>query len=153
MDVAQFFHRMLHVFDTPKPAELPQLDERLALGTLLVQAAMTNDHYAVSEIARIDKILAQLFDLGPIEAAKMRAICERIDHGAPDHIDLAHLIQSTISHEARQDACTALWEVALADGDPEDRETALIQDVREALGLTQEEEALARQRAEASLSN
>lgn len=153
MDVSQFFHRMLHAFDTPEPAPLPELDERLALGTLLVRAALTNDRYAVSEIARIDQLLSRLFELGPIEAAKMRAVCERIDRAAPDHVDLAHLIQNTVSAEARLDACEALWEVALADGALEDREAALIADVRDALGLDEADEDVARQRAEAALSN
>lgn len=153
MDVSQFFHRMLHAFDTPEPAPLPELDERLALGTLMVRAALTDHRYAVSEIARIDQLLSRLFDLGPIEAAKMRAVCERIDRGAPDHVDLAHLIQSTVSAEARLDACEALWEVALADGHLEDREAALIADVRDALGLDEQDERAARQRAEEALSN
>lgn len=153
MDVSQFFHRMLHAFDTPEPAPLPELDERLALGTLLVRAAMTDERYAVSEIAQIDKLLSRLFDLGPIEAAKMRATCERIDRGAPDNVDLAHLIQNTVSAEARLDACEALWEVALADGELEHREAELIRNVRDALGLDEQDELAARQRAEDALSN
>lgn len=153
MDVANFFHRILHAFDAPERAPLPSFDERLALGTLLVRAAMTNNHYAVSEIARIDTLLSRLFDMGPIEAAKMRAVCERLDREAPDHVDLAHLIQNTVRREARFDACEALWEVALADGDLEPREAVLIGEVRSALGLSEQEENEARQRAERALSN
>ncbi|MEM6483351.1 MAG: TerB family tellurite resistance protein [Pseudomonadota bacterium] len=153
MDVSQFFHRMLHAFDAPKPAPLPQMDERFALGTLLVRAAMTDDRYAVAEIAQIDRLLSRIFELGPIEAAKMRATCEKIDRGAPDHVDLALLIQSTVSAETRLDTCEALWEVALADGELDDGEVILIGDVRKALGLTEEDERIARGRAEQALSN
>ncbi|MEL7014210.1 MAG: TerB family tellurite resistance protein [Pseudomonadota bacterium] len=153
MDVSQFFHRMFHAFDTPEPAPLPQLDERLALGTLLVRAAFTDDRYDVSEIAQIDKLLSRLFGLGPIDAAKMRAICEKLDRDAPDDVDLAHLIQNTVSAQTRLDACEALWEVALADGDLDQEEFALITDVRNALGLSEEDERAARARAEQALSN
>ncbi|MEM7073478.1 MAG: TerB family tellurite resistance protein [Pseudomonadota bacterium] len=147
MDVGNLFHRLLHAFDAPEPPPLPEMDEKLALGALLVRAALSDHQYAFAEIKRIDRLLSRLFDLGPIEAAKMRATCERIEKSAPDHVDLAHLIQATVRMEARLDALEAMWEVALADGGLDPAEAALLEDVRKALGLRDEDGAEAQRRA------
>lgn len=148
MDVASLLHRLRHAFDAPAPPPLPELDEKLALGALLVRSAKSDHTYALAEISRIDKLLARLFGLKPIEAAKMRATCEKLDRAAPDTARFAHLIRETVSFEARADALEALWEVVLADGEIQPAEAALCEEVREALGLSHEDAATARARAE-----
>ena len=101
----------------------------------------------LAEISKIDKLLARLFGLKPIAAAKMRATCERLDRAAPNTARFAHLIRETVSFEARADALEALWEVVLADGAIQSSEEALCEEVREALGLSHEDAAKARTRA------
>ena len=57
---------------TPKAQELPEPDEKLALGALLVRVAKSDTFYHVNEIVEIDHILANSFGLNAVEAAKLR---------------------------------------------------------------------------------
>ena len=67
----------------PEPATLPQPNPQLALGALLVRVAFADEKYRATEIGQIDRILAQTFDLNPIDAAKLRATCEKLERDAP----------------------------------------------------------------------
>lgn len=140
--------RLFKAFATPSPDPLPEPDEKLALGALMVRVAKSDHTYKFSEISRIDRLLARLNGIGPIDAAKMRAICEKLDKAAPDTEEFAHLIRETVSFEARVDALEALWEVVLADGVRRDEELQVVDEVREAIGLSEADSKKARRIAE-----
>ena len=140
--------RILHAFSAPKPQPLPEPDEKLALGALMVRVAKSDHHYQIEEISRIDRLLARHFGLKPIEAAKMRATCEKLEHNAPDTERFANLIRETVSFQARIDALEAMWEVLLADGVSRDEELAVIETTRIAMGLSVADNANARAIAE-----
>jgi len=140
--------RLFKAFSAPTPEPLPEPDEKLALGVLMVRVAKSDSNYKVSEISRIDRLLARLNGLKPIEAAKMRATCEKLDKAAPPADEFAHLIRETVSFAARIDALEALWEVVLADGERRDEEIAVVNEVREALGLSEADSDKARVIAE-----
>lgn len=142
--------RILSAFSAHKPAPLPEPDARLALGALMVRVAKSDDSYRVEEIQRIDRTLARANGIGPIEAAKMRATCEKLDKAAPATEEFAHLIRETVSFEARIDALEALWEVVLADGKRREEELLVVGEVREALGLSEADSDKARMIAEAN---
>ena len=142
--------RILHAFAAPKPQPLPEPDEKLALGALMVRVAKSDHTYKFSEISQIDRLLARLNGLKPIEAAKMRATCEKLDKAAPTTEEFAHLIRETVSFEARIDALEALWEVVLADGKRREEELLVVDEVREALGLSEADSDKARMIAEAN---
>lgn len=143
-------NRILHAFSAPKPAPLPEPDEKLALGALMVRVAKSDHHYEVSEIKRIDRLLARLYGLKPIEAAKMRATCEKLEHAAPDTGRFAHLIRETVSIDARISALEALWEVVLSDGASQPEELQVLDAAREAMGLSHADSDTARALAENS---
>ncbi len=128
--------RILNLFKGHPSDPLPDPDARLALGALMVRVAKSGDRYGVSEISRIDAILARMNGLGPVDAAKMRATCEKIEAAAPSTRKFALLIRETVSFEARIEALEALWQVMLANGKPSAPEMAIIAQVREALGLS-----------------
>lgn len=136
--------RILHAFSVPKPSPLPEPDAKLALGALMVRVARADRHYELLEIQRIDRLLARLYRLGPIEAAKMRALCERLEHAAPDTAHFGHVIRETVSHEARVSAIEALWEVVLSDGESQPEELQVLDAAREAMGLSQTDSDAAR---------
>ena len=142
--------RILNAFAAPKPQPLPEPDEKLALGALMVRVAKSDHTYKFSEISQIDRLLARLNGLKPIEAAKMRATCEKLDKAAPATEEFAHLIRETVSFEARIDALEALWEVVLADGKRREEELLVVGEVREALGLSEADSDKARMIAEAN---
>ena len=148
MDAKGLLHRILHAFDAPDPMPLPEPDEKTALGALMVRVAQSDHRYKLAEISRIDRLLSRMFGLGPIDAAKMRATCEKLEKAAPDTDRFAHLIRETVSFEARIDALEALWEVVLADGEVRDEELAAVEHAREAMGLSHADSDRARAIAE-----
>ncbi|WP_371226670.1 TerB family tellurite resistance protein [Roseovarius sp. 2305UL8-3] len=142
--------RLFKAFSAPTPDPLPEPDEKLALGALMVRVAKSDHNYKFSEISQIDRLLARLNGLNPIEAAKMRATCEKLDKAAPPTEEFAHLIRETVTFEARIDALEALWEVVLADGKRHKEELLVVDEVREALGLSEADSDKARAIAEAN---
>ena len=141
--------RILNLFKGHEPDPLPEPDAQLALGALMVRVAKSDHLYEVEEISRIDRLLAQMNNLNPIEAAKMRATCEKIEAAAPGTKKFALLIRETVSQEARIEAHEALWQVMLANGVTSDEELETVNQVREALGLTEDDCAAARTRTDA----
>ena len=136
--------QILNAFRATQPEPLPAPDAKLALGALMVQIAMSDKDYQLAEISRIDRVLAQFFDLGPIEAAKMRATCEKLYAAAPETETFAELLRSELPHDARCRALPALWQIVLADGEIQDSEVQIVEDARLALGLSQDDMTAAR---------
>ncbi|KUF11218.1 TerB family tellurite resistance protein [Pseudoponticoccus marisrubri] len=134
-----FFHRK-----TPTETPLPEPDARLALGTLLVRVAMADKAYLFEEIEQIDRILAAAYDLNPIEAAKMRATCEKLATKVTDDQKLAALVRESVEYDHRREKVQALWRVSLADGVTDDREAALVELVEEVLGVERRDSEAAR---------
>ena len=124
--------RILNLFKTHAPDPLPEPDAKLALGALMVRVAKSDAAYKFEEISLIDRLLAQMNGIGPIEAAKMRALCEKIEAAAPTTRKFALLIRETVSFEARVDAHEALWQVMLADGVRRAEEGSIVDQVCDA---------------------
>lgn len=130
-----------------KPANLPEPDEKLALGALLVRVAKSDKNYNVQEIQRIDRIFAQRFALNPIQAAKMRALCEKLEENAP-HIDVfSEMIREGVDFEDRLSTLEAMWQVALADGAEGPEELDVVNRTKHALGLSEADNLQARTQA------
>jgi uncharacterized tellurite resistance protein B-like protein len=132
----------------PEPARLPEPDAQLALAALLVRIARTDGLYAAEEVERIDRVLALRHGLDPFAAAKLRTEAEDLEREAPDTVRFTRALKDVVAIEDRAELMTALWSVALADGQREAHEDRLLRLVANLLGLTDVESALARQRAE-----
>ncbi len=140
--------KLFSAFRAENIEELPDPDAELALGALLVRVAKSDRDYQVEEISLIDRILARLFQHNAIEAAKIRATCEKLHAAAPETDTFAKLIRETTGLEERLAALDALWEVVLADGVPKDDELRVLESARKAMGLSFLESKAARERAE-----
>ena len=125
-------------------APLPEPDARLALGTLLVRVAMADKAYLFEEIEQIDRILAEAYDLSPIEAAKMRATCEKLAFAVEDDAEMAAIIREAVDYDHRREKVAALWRVVIADGITGDRETALVDLIEDRLGVARDDSEAAR---------
>lgn len=130
---------------TPQP--LPQPDAQLALGALLVRVAFADRTYRASEVGQIDRILARTFDLGPIEAAKLRATCEALERDAPGTPEFTRILREEVSYADRKALGDAMWQVALADGARNDAEEIQTQALELALGLSDQDMQAAREAA------
>jgi len=132
---------------TPTPEPLPQPNPQLALGALLVRVAFADQNYRATEIGQIDRILAQTFDLKPLEAAKLRATCEKLERDAPGTPEFAAILRQEVDYADRKAMGDAMWAVALADGHRHEREEAQLTAIEAALGLTELDIQAAREAA------
>ncbi len=135
----------------PSPAPLTEPDAELALAALLVRLARADDHYDITEKARIDRVLATRRGLSVSEAGDLRHKAEVLEAEAPDTVRFTRALKEMIAHEDRIGVIEALWEVALADGEREAQEDALIRLATNLLGINDRDSALARQRVTARL--
>lgn len=128
--------KFFQAFRPTEPSVLPDPDAELALGALLVRVAQADRDYQVEEISLIDRILARLYQHNAIEAAKVRATCEKLHAAAPETDTFGKLIRETTGLEDRLSALEALWEVVLADGEQKEGELKIVEDARKAMGLS-----------------
>ncbi len=129
---------------TAPQTPLPPADARHALGALLVRVAKADQAYLFQEIEQIDRILQSLYDLNPLEAAKMRAACEKLEEQMPDTADLGHIIRDGIERAEVDAMVTALWKVVEADGQRHESELQVVALATEAFGMSPEDAAALR---------
>lgn len=120
----------------PDPKPLPQPDSQLALGALLVRIAFADSEYKQSEVAAIDRILSDTFDLGPIEAAKLRATCTDLELHAVAREEFAKIVAEEVPYDERVTLARAMWQVVLADGQRDEVEETKLHEIETDLGLT-----------------
>lgn len=142
--IADFLNRLF----AAEPEPIPDTDARLALTALLVRIAKADGAYDVAEIQRIDRIAEKRYGLNPVDAAKLRAQAEEVEHEAPDTVRFTRAIKDAVPYDDRAGVIEALWEVVLADGERDEEEDALLRMVAPMLGVTDQDSAIARQRVE-----
>ncbi|MCY4179120.1 MAG: TerB family tellurite resistance protein, partial [Litoreibacter sp.] len=131
------FEQLRALFQDPAGYEtpLPPTDAQHALGALMVRAAKADDAYLFAEIELVDRILATLHGLNPVEAAQMRAACERLEAEMPDTANLSAILARAISAEERDAMLSALWSVVFADGVEHEAEDRVLHQIEAVLGV------------------
>ncbi|TNJ48039.1 TerB family tellurite resistance protein [Phaeobacter sp. B1627] len=145
--------KLFQAFRPPQNLRLPDPDAELALGALLVRIAQSDRDYQLEEISLIDRILAQLYGHNAIEAAKVRATCEKLHAAAPETDTFARLIRETTGLEERLAALDALWQVVLADNLEHEGEIRIVGDACKAMGLSVMDNKRAREKARSKLTD
>ncbi|SEW41033.1 Uncharacterized conserved protein, tellurite resistance protein B (TerB) family [Cognatiyoonia koreensis] len=130
------FENLLSYFKSPgSETPLPAADAKHALGALFVRAAKADKAYLFEEVEQIDRLLGAMYHLNPVEAAKMRASCERLEQAIPATTDLAGILREAISQTDREAAVSALWRVVFSDGVETEEEDAVLHQIEETLGV------------------
>ena len=132
----------------PDRAPFNASDSRLALATLLVRVARADHDYAPAEVAVIDAVLADRYNLPPAEVAALRAEAEALEQKAPDTVRFTRMIKDAVPYEDRTSVVEALWRVVLADGTRDDNENGFLRLVANLLGVNDRDSAFARQRVQ-----
>lgn len=145
------FETLLRRLLSPEPPPLPEAEANLALAALMVRAARTDGLYSAEEVERIDRVLMTDLSIGPFEAARLRAEAEVLEAEAPDTVRFTRALKAATALEHRAALMRALWSVALADGLREAEEDRLMRLVANLLGLSDVENARARQMAERAM--
>lgn len=141
------FEALLRKLLSPAPPRLPEPDAQLALAALLVRVARTDGLYAAEEVDRIDRILCRHHGLDAFQAARLRTEAETLEQEAPDTVRFTRALKAATEVEDRRHLMQAMWSVALADGSRDAGEDRLMRLAANLLGLTDVENAQARQRA------
>ena len=141
---ADFLKRLV----APEPAPLNDGDARLALTALLVRIARSDNDYSPAEVAQIDRVIAQRYGLSAAEAAALRAEAETLEAEAPDTVRFTRAIKDAVDYDHRRAVVQAMWSIVLADGERADSENALMRLTASLLGVTDQDSALARQKAD-----
>jgi uncharacterized tellurite resistance protein B-like protein len=90
--------------------------------------------------------LSQHFSISLDDAAALRLQAEELENDAPDTVRFTRAIKEKIELGKRRAILETLWKITLADGKREAEEDSLIRLVSSLLGLTDVENAQARQK-------
>ena len=130
----------------PQAEPLHDDDARLAMTALLVRLARADNEYAAAEIHRITQVIMARYKLAEPEAIALRETAETLEREAPDTVRFTRAIKDRVAYEDRIAIVEALWQVALADGNRDAEEDALLRLVVSLLGVTDVDSASARRR-------
>ena len=144
------FANLLKTLLGPEPKDLTPSDARLAIAALLVRVARSDNDYAAAEIEKIDRVLATRYDLAPAQSVELRKQGEELEKEAPDTVRFTRAIKDAVLYAERLSVIEALWQIALADGERDFQEDALLRLAANLLGVSDVESASARRRIAAS---
>lgn len=131
----------------PGTDALPEREEALALTAILLRVARSDHFQTAEEIERIDRVLMAHYDLDAFDAQSLRQEAEKIEAAAPDTVRFTRALKVVVPVEERIGLLVALWEVALSDGERDAHEDQLIRQVAALLGISDVDNARARQMA------
>ena len=140
------FANLLKTLLGPQAEELAPSDARVAIAALLVRVARSDNDYAAAEIAKIDRVLSARFGIDPHQAQDLRAEGEILEKEAPDTVRFTRAIKDAVPYVDRVGVIEALWQIALADGERDAEEDALLRLIANLLGVSDVESAAARKR-------
>ncbi|MEO0371632.1 MAG: TerB family tellurite resistance protein [Pseudomonadota bacterium] len=144
------FANLLSRLTQPDPEPLGNEDARLALTALLVRIARSDGVYEASEKERIAAIAETRYGLTSSDAGDLLLSAEGLEAEAPDTIRFTRAIKEAVAYEDRIAVIEALWQVALADGERDAKEDALIRMASGFLGVSDMDSAQARRRVDNS---
>lgn len=149
------FERILQLFSPSHNyrTPLPAADAKHALGALLVRVAQADHAYLFQEVEQIDRILAKRFGLNQLEAAKLRASCERLLDEIPETDKLLAVLHDAIDLPEREATLFAVWQVIYSDGMLHETEDEIVTLVQRTLGVSPEVCARLRSEALAALKD
>lgn len=114
---------------------MPEADSNHAFGALLVRIAKSDSNYQVEELQRIDKLLQEHLQITPLEAAKFRAECEKLEQSMPETSEISAILTQHVAPEERETVYAGLWDVLMADGVKHESEVNIIGQIADILGL------------------
>ncbi|RRH72195.1 tellurite resistance TerB family protein [Falsigemmobacter faecalis] len=114
----------------PPPRPLPEADAAHLIGALMIRLARADERLNLPELQAIDRLFIRRLGMKAVEAAKMRADCERLEAVLPPTEELGNLLSEKIPPDQRFELREGLIEVAEADGRIDPREAEMIEEIR-----------------------
>jgi uncharacterized tellurite resistance protein B-like protein len=120
---------------------------RLAVATLMVEAATLDGSFDHSERGRMLDLLAARFQLAPDAAERLLAEAQAAQEKAVALEGMTRTIKNALDHDQRVEVLEMLWEVVYADGQLHDYEANLLRRLAGLVYVSDQEAGAARKRA------
>jgi uncharacterized tellurite resistance protein B-like protein len=137
--------------ETPARADKRPDDMQVAVGALLVEAAVRDDVFDAAESTAITRLLADRFDLDAEATAALMKASEEAKHGSLELYGFVRRLIKEMDEHQRTEVIEMLWEVAYADGVLDAHEDAMIRKVAGLLYVSDYERGAARRRVREKL--
>ncbi len=134
-----------------KDASTKPDDLQIAVGALLVEAALRDDVFDAAESTAITRILAERFDLAEDATKQLFEASEKAKHGAMELFGFVRKLIKDMDEAQRIEVVEMLWEVAYADGVLDAHEDAMIRKVAGLLYVSDFARGAARRRVREKL--
>lgn len=140
---------ILDLFATEtKDTSLSTDDAQTALAALMVRIARSDGDYAAVERDVIRQVLIRRYGLASPALDALMDEAEELESKAPDTVRFTRVLKDHVPYEERTELLSCLWSVALADGERDSEENALLRMLASLLGVSDKDSALARKAAE-----
>lgn len=145
--------RLIADLTGPQQSAAPHadLDLKTAVAALLVEAAGMDETFDTTERHVIESLLAKRFELSQDAVTALVADAESRVADTDQYHPFADRISKELSIDERAGIIEMMWTVALADGELDPYEDALLRQVAGLLHVPDRERGLARQRARTAL--
>ncbi len=123
----------------------------MAVGALLVEAALRDDVFEAAERAAIERLLAVRFDLSPEATAELLNLSEAAKSESLELFGFVRKLIKDMDEDQRIEVVEMLWEVVYADGVLDAHEDAMIRKVAGLLYVSDFARGAARRRVREKL--
>ncbi|MCR6629742.1 MAG: TerB family tellurite resistance protein [Magnetospirillum sp.] len=120
---------------------------RLAVATLMVEAATLDGSFDAVERRRLLDLLAARFELAPEAAERLLEEARAAQDKAVALEGMTRTIKNALDHDQRVEVLEMLWEVVYADGQLHDYEANLLRRLAGLVYVSDQEAGAARKRA------
>lgn len=124
---------------------------RLAVATLMVEAATLDGSFDASERRRLLDLLVRRFALDPLQAERLLAEAQAAQAQAVGLEGMTRTIKNALDHDQRVEVLEMLWEVVYADGRLHDYEANLLRRLAGLVYVSDQDSGAARKRVVARM--
>lgn len=124
--------------------EVEDINSDIAIATILVRAAKTDNDYTESEKTLIDNLLSNQLNINLENARLIRNKGEKLEIEINDNVQLTRIIKQDIPYEERELLIEQLWSVVLDDNDRTPEENKFMRVLTHLFGISDVNSAKAR---------
>ena len=141
------FKNLINLFTKPLDEIKPSIDESgiLALTAIFIRIAKLDGNFDSSEREKIKELVKNRFELDQEKTESVLDMAAKLEGQSNDNIQFTKIIKERIGHEERFNLLKDSWLLVMADGKRTYEEDGFMRLFCSLLGLSDKDNALARQ--------
>ena len=141
------FNNLINLFTKPLDEVKLAIDEKeiLALAAIFIRIAKLDGSFDISERQKIKELVENRFDLDEEKIENVLDKAAKLEGQSNDNIQFTKIIKETIDYEERFNLLKDSWILVMADGKRTYEEDGFMRLFCNLLGLSDKDNALARQ--------